>query len=185
MHSRAALGVFASAGCFRNRDFPWGRPDLSLANQRKVNFGNATLLATAQIVSSCVFHGVPVAVENPLTSLAWNAPLMSDLCQLPSCQVATLHQCQYGAPWKKPTRLCCWGAGHFSPQLCKVCKSRNGKCSRSGKFHVKLQGKKPGTQINWTSLAAAYPKQLSRAIAKHLICARRAVADSREIRLLW
>ena len=138
-----------------------------------------------QIVIIALSANVPVLVENPRNSLAWSEPAMLSLRQLPECHETILDQCQYGTKWKKGTRIVSWGASAPPSQLKYRCCPRGKVCSRTHKPHVQLQGKVPGTNLNWSALAAEYPKNLSRALAYYLVMSANNQESSVCNRLLW
>ena len=58
----------------RTREFPMGLPELSVADQRRVEVGNRTLYATVYLVHAGLRVGLPMLLENPCTSRLWSAP---------------------------------------------------------------------------------------------------------------
>ena len=77
-----------------------------------------------------------------------------------------LDQCQYGTSWRKSTRLICSRIDpcSFSRLTRRCVKDRQGRCSRTHKYHIQLRGTHP-SGVPWTSIASAYPKSMARNIA--------------------
>lgn len=59
----------------------FGFPELSGAQREKVGIGNATMRATARIVRCAIACRVPVFLENPNSSMIWQAPPIKRLIQ--------------------------------------------------------------------------------------------------------
>ena len=70
----------------------WGLPGLSPIDQKKVDDGNAMALFTVSIIQLCIEVKIPVAVENPLTSMLW---LLPEVAQLGGAQEVKLGMCQF------------------------------------------------------------------------------------------
>jgi hypothetical protein len=140
---------------------------LLIKNLSKVRDGNATLRQTCEVIRVCLAHGVPVMLENPISSMMWLAPPLAKLLQHQTCQCITLDQCQFGSRWRKRTRLATWGCGAL-PRLARLCQGRGGICSRTHKPHIVLSGTS-SSGVLWTSLAQAYPTRLCTAVAASFI----------------
>ena len=95
----------------------WGLPGLSPIDQKKVDDGNAMALFTVPIIQLCIEVKIPVAVENPLTSMLW---LLPEVAQLGGAQEVKLDMCQFGTPRMKPARLLLWNC-RPAPTLCRRC----------------------------------------------------------------
>ena len=126
------------------------------------------MLYTSHIIHACIASGTPVALENPATSLLWEAPPIRRLLQSEFAQINVLDQCQFGAKWRKRTKVVCWHCIDTS-SLCCLCSGRRGICSRTGKAHIVLSGSCNHSKKLWTSLAQESPKKLSDQIALLLV----------------
>eukprot|EP00959_Pyramimonas_sp_CCMP1952_P272081 5688894-Pyramimonas_sp.AAC.1 len=82
----------------------------------------------------------------------WAAPRLARLMSDVSCTSAVGHLCQFGARWRKATRIVGWRVSGLDG-VAKRCCGRGGLCSKSGKYHVVLSGAAPGGR-KWTSIAA-------------------------------
>jgi hypothetical protein len=135
--------------------FIWGVPDLSAADTIRVAFGNASLKATVKIVDKCIEMQTPAFLENPATSMLFDAPPIRRLRA--KAQVVISDYCQYGEPWRKRTKVLVWNAdASQGPTL--TCHGRNKLCSRTGNIHTILKGLHPTLHIPWTKVAEPYPK---------------------------
>ena len=124
----------------RNRtDSIMGFSDLSASDLIRVEVGNRTMQGTAQIITACIHHHVPVILENPIQSMLWDAPPIKHLLAQ-GAQKTTTDYCLFGAVWRKRTRFATWSFPHGLPALAKTCKSLGGKCDRTGVKHVQLTG---------------------------------------------
>eukprot|EP00959_Pyramimonas_sp_CCMP1952_P211135 4418838-Pyramimonas_sp.AAC.1 len=132
-----------------------GIDGLSSAEASRLKVGNASFHVACRVIGLCASPGIPVFLENPLTSLMWQAPRFVALSRLTSFSSSVCHMGQYGTPWKKPTRICAWhgGSGYHICQKCRPC---GRVCSRSQRPHLVLSGKAPGG-VHYTALAASYP----------------------------
>ena len=159
----------ASRNTFRTPVFIDGKPNLSEKNAIKVQFGNATALFTVCVVRACLIAGIPVAMENPQSSLLWQCPAVRVLTSLDSCKEFVTHMCQHGLAWKKPTKVVGWNVGVPPQALCKKCSGVQGICCRTGRPHVALQGRGPGDPRNLTARAEEYPNSFARGAASLLV----------------
>ena len=98
----------------RSRDRPWGRRDLKRAEMQQVSAANDLLRTTIVFLYAALAHGVPAAMEHPEVPThvpqapsSWLLPELVHLEAQPGVQVATLHQCMWGAPARKATRFLC------------------------------------------------------------------------------
>ena len=140
----------------RNNQHIWGLPNdqLSVADQERVRLGNATLRFSVSVVKLCLSYSIPCCLENPATSMLWNAPPLLALTRKGTLAISDY--CQYGCPWRKRTKVCTW---KLDPESlpCLKCRGRGGKCSRTGKPHVILTGVHPDKHVPWTKFAEPYP----------------------------
>ncbi len=167
--SRARHGpVGSSWGPIRSNDFIYGIPGVSFHDQQKLKVGNQTMRFTARIISLCIKFFVPCILENPIHSLLWFAPPVSRCAVSGVCRSFVCDFCQYGAKWRKRTKLLTWHCQEF-PSLQHTCAGRGGKCSASHKYHIILKGQDPVTKQLWTHLAQPYPWRFAVEGAKLLV----------------
>ena len=174
--SGVVLGVWLGCPCttwsvahaspiVRTRKYPLGVPNLCGRHLRAVHFGNATMIFSANIIERCVRAAVPCLLENPHASKLFQAKPIAQLRTLSCCQEFVSDYCQYGAQWKKRTRVCGWHCLSEAPVL--KCTGANGICSRSGRKHLRLCGHSPQGK-SWTAIAQAYPHRWARQFAQVL-----------------
>lgn len=124
--------------------------------------GNKTLRVAHCVGRACLRADVPAVFENPLTSLAWQTPGWKALMRDPRVQVIDLDQCQFGAQWKKATRLLainvCVGHG-----LARRCSGRHGRCSATNAPQLQSIGPLLSRR------SAQYPPQLASHAAAALV----------------
>lgn len=167
--SRARRGPKNYAwGPLRSSEHIYGFPDLPEPQRAKVRVGNSTMKATARIIRCAVSCGVPVFLENPVSSMLWNSPPINRLSKLRSCRCFVTDFCQHGARWRKRTKVLSWHS-QPSPQLEVKCCGRNGVCSLTHKHHIILSGSDPVSKQLWTHLAQPYPARFSHAAASAMI----------------
>ena len=158
-----------------------GLSQLSPAELARLDVGNKSFHFSCRIIALCASLGIPVFIENPQTSLLWQAPRFLSLARLPSFSSSVCHMCQYGTPWKKPTMIASWNGGS-NTHLCAKCCPVSRVCSRSGKPHLVLSGRAPGG-VHYTALAAAYPASFARAAAAQMVESAHAIQSRRLARL--
>ena len=134
----------------------WGRKGLSSSDQQKVNLGNLLLLATILMVVQLRQRNIAWIVENPWTSRCWLTGYFRAL-MASGAKLQQLDYCQFGMPWKKSTGFCFEGLAWNG--LFRTCESKFGRCNKTHKKHIILQGKDP-TGVWWTHRAQAYPDRL-------------------------
>ena len=166
--SRARRGPPGSGwAAIRDNNHILGLPNLSEADENKVLLGNIHARNTASIIRICLRHHVPCMLENPLTSMLWKYPALLHLQDHSSFESHTLDQCQFGAPWRKATRIGAWLCRHCTG-LDRRCSGSQGTCSRTGKPHIVLSGVSKTHKVLWTSLAQVYPAKLCQTLASVL-----------------
>ena len=100
------------------------------------------------LVNECGAQGT---LENPALSYLWPFLEQTQILAKLDVQETIFHQCRFGAPYKKPTRLWCFG-GFSAASLGKVCVWAGSKFSCGRTAHATLEfGGLP------TAPAAAYP----------------------------
>ena len=152
-----------------------GRPDLSTTERSLVQLGNRTLDCATDVVDLCVRERIPVVAENPIASQAWLDPRMLKMRSFRCCRLKTCDQCLFGAPWRKRTRLACWHAAPTDKPL--LCASRAGMCDASGKPHVHLVGRVPGSSEARTKQAEGYTSSFAK-FGADILCR---AADTRDL----
>ena len=161
--SRARRGPVGSRmpRALRSDEHLWGLPGLSPADQRRADMGNAMAQFTISVIRLCVELGIPVGLENPLSSRLWKLPELDALTSLPCSQIVKLHMCQFGAQWMKPTQVCLWHCANADSarHQCRAHR-RCGMsiCSATGERHLVLSGLN-GKHGFKTNAASVYPTQ--------------------------
>jgi hypothetical protein len=177
--SRARRGPPGSSwGPIRSAKHIYGLPGLPASDRSKILLGNVTMRQTAEFIHCCTRHHVPVILENPVASMLWLAPPIRSQLNAPSCQVVSVDQCQFGARWRKRTRLASWHCPIV--QLQRLCSGRKGVCNRTDKPHIVLSGTSKERGVLWTALAQTYPDPFCRAGAGAL---HRAAEENHLLRL--
>lgn len=167
--SRARHGpVNSNWGPIRSNQFIYGFKNLSDTDLTKVTIGNKTMRFTAHIISNCIHFKTPCFLENPATSMLWRAPPIVKCCSHVSSKFFICDFCQYGARWRKRTKIQGWFVQDHT-SLTHLCQGRKGICSRSLLHHIVLSGQDPVSKQLWTHLAQPYPKGFACAAANALI----------------
>ena len=115
-----------------------GLPGFPRNDQRKVTEANQLVEGTTMLALNCILQRVPFAIENPYHSLMWMVPGMKHILSLPGVTSTRVDFCQYGEKYHKKTRLVSYDLDLTA--ISKVCKTKDGKCSRSGCKHELLSG---------------------------------------------
>ena len=155
-------------GSHQKFKFIYVLPNLSIKDQQRIDDGNATMLQTCSIIRACIRNDVPCILENPSTSMMWAAPPLQKLMKNRFCSQTLCDMCQFGARWRKRTKLVGWHIESFH-RLSHLCAGKKSICSRTHKPHIILQGYQKGSNILWTALAQVYPCQFGSALADTLI----------------
>ena len=159
--SRARRGPPSSNWCsIRSSEHVLGLPHLRPNDLAAVASGNRTAKASGEILRACIRHQVPCALENPSTSMLWLAPWIEPLRHRPGFRELVVGFCQYGARWRKATRIWTWHCIE-RPSLCRRCCGRRGVCSTTGQPHIVLTGTDPVSKVLWTRRAQAYPSEFA------------------------
>ena len=139
----------------RTKTHIYGIPLLSAADQIRVDFGNCTMRTSVKIIEKCIHLRIPTFLENPATSMLFDAPPIQRLrCKAQEC---VSDYCQYGKPWRKRTKVLAWCID-TSEAPCMKCQGRGGVCSRTNRSHTVLTGLHPQLHIPWTKYAEPYPE---------------------------
>jgi hypothetical protein len=150
----------------------WGFHNMSSKDTERIRIGNKSALWCCRLIRHAIRFNVPIVIENPATSRLWLFPPLMRLILKSQSDIYCDH-CQFGAPWRKHTRLVSWNVDINC--MHRVCKTSKQCCSRTGKPHHVLSGvDKSGDYL--TALASAYPKSfcqhLSHDLAKRLVTHR-------------
>ena len=148
-------------GPLRTSQHLWGLPGLSEADKKKVATGNRLLHFTVRLLTQCVKHSVLYVLENPNSSMAWDMPPLKRFLQSHHPFSFVLDYCQFGEPWKKPTRLL---ANFDLSPIALRCNTVDDRCSRTKRPHVALAGL-DSSGIFMTLRAQPYPIELTEKIA--------------------
>eukprot|EP00972_Heterocapsa_arctica_P064315 9491131-Heterocapsa_arctica.AAC.1 len=138
-----------------------GLPNITPIDELKVLVDNKLTRATVSLMMLCVSLDIPVAVENPHSSRLWHAPPMEHLRSRNIVREFVADFCQSGQPWRKRTRFISYGVD--LSRVARMCSSKKGICSRTGKPHIPLCGVRAG--VFMTHVAEPYPATLSNALA--------------------
>ena len=136
--SRARKWDGKGPGPLRTWEHLWGIPYLSSHDQKKLNTGNQLFSFTLRLLRLCNQFRVPFVLENPKSSLAWSMPPMNKFRYKCSPQTIDLDYCQFGEPWRKPTKFL-YNFIDLS-SLALQCQPHNDRCSRSKRPHIRLTG---------------------------------------------
>lgn len=158
--SRARRGPVGSHWApLRSSEHPEGLEGLSDRDQAKVRLGNRTARASAELIQLCVALKIPVALENPQTSLLWSYPPIARLMLHACASVIDADMCAFGARWRKATKVATW---HCQRVLAPPrCRGHGGVCGFSARPHVILSGRDPVSGCLWTRRAQCYPKRFA------------------------
>jgi hypothetical protein len=163
--SSFSLAQSRGGKALRSRLYPRGIPQFLTERERsRIEIGNRCLDVTIFVIRLCNKCNVPWMLENPSSSYLW----CDKTLQRHVNAYADIHQCAFGAHWRKATRF---GFGNISSEQiqkfqdpCCRCHGKHGYCSfRPSHKHIQLNGSA------MTRAAAKYPPRLSRIIASTLI----------------
>ena len=79
--------------------------------RKKEEVSIALTFSTVEVYRECVRCGVPVSVENPLSSKIWEFFMMRELLALPSSRFIAFDMCMYGSEYREPTGILTTHAG--------------------------------------------------------------------------
>ena len=95
---------------------PEGIPPL----KDRAKVGNRIAANTAMSIAHLVALGAMGTMENPALSYLWPYLEQTQILAHLHIDEVVFHQCRYGTPYKKPTRLWCFG-GFSASSLAKLC----------------------------------------------------------------
>jgi hypothetical protein len=149
-------------GPLRDDDNLFGFKSLTGKNLQKVQDGNNLLRLSLRLLAVCEQHGIPYALENPMSSFAWKMPNMKKFIAQFRPQLIHLDYCCFGEMWKKPTTL----MGNFwnMATLALRCRSSSNICSNTLQPHVRLTGV-DDNGVFMTLKAQPYPLEFCKAVA--------------------
>ena len=102
--SSFSLAISRSGRALRSSSHPRGEPIPMTHSERvRVADGNRALRATIRMIACCNQFRIPYALENPASSYLWKDPALQRV--LSNAYLAKLHQCAFGARWKKATTI--------------------------------------------------------------------------------
>ena len=168
MESGQAWPVGSSWGPLCNNQYIYGIPGLASHDRHMIHVGNCTMSCTARLIRLCCKFKVPCFLENPAGSMMWHAPPILRLCRHFDSRCCVCDFCQYGARWRKRTRIQTWNAPEL-PSLNHKCQGHKGICSRTHRHHIVLKGQDPVSKQLWTQIAQPYPKYFAVEAAKSMI----------------
>ena len=87
----------------RSQAEPRGIATNDLARAKSLRLGKELLDFTIDIVRCCNEYAIPYVMENPLTSYAWHDESLKAALQ--QAEILDVHQCAFGARFRKATRL--------------------------------------------------------------------------------
>ena len=164
----ARHGPTGSSWCtLRSNEHILGLPQLQTHAKSAVSLGNHFMHLTLRLINLCNSLCIMNFIENPHSSRLWHSPGFKKLLASPLCCTHVHDACQYGARWRKRTRV----ASHFAGTCAALqlkCQVRHGMCSLSGKPHIVLKGCDPVSKRLWTKIAEPYPPKLCALYAKHI-----------------
>lgn len=145
----------------------------------KEKMGIEFALFTAEVISVCNRYNIKWSLENPRSSRLFEVPILEDLLCCPSVFTVHLDFCQYGEPYKKPTKI----VGNYEGLLCLAakCNHKNHTVILRGSETIEQNGKH--VSVPKTQRAGAYPWLLVEKWAQVIV--PYAVAESRDSNLLF
>ncbi len=139
---------------------PWSERDLE-----RLAEGNLQLERILPLLHTLVRCNIPFALENPAPSYMWHTPELQAIAEHKHATLAVVDQCAWRRPWRKRTRLLCFGLDsadveHLASHRC----TGKQRCSFTGRRHIQLTGTDPHG-IPWTARAQEFPKGMARFLA--------------------
>ena len=156
----------------RDKEMPYGLPDLTANMFEKVSMGNRHSAWLATLVAICQTDDILYWVENPDGSFLWS---LDEWLKLGSKDVAgsmRVDYCAFGCAWRKRTRVLT--NTHLRGQQLF--------CSQDH-LHRRLVGWSKAHRCPWTRVAQVYPRKLCWIIATALLRDAGLLATRRKISL--
>ena len=138
----------------RSAEFPMGLPDLSEADQAKVDAGNMLLRFTVSCYRHLFNRGIACTIENPQSSRVWKTALMLNLSRLGV--VLTFTFCAFGTRWKKATSVLALCFPELHDLSSHRCQPKGRICSYTQCPHLHLDGVDPATKKWWSRVGQPY-----------------------------
>ncbi len=104
-----------------------------------LHVSNELVKFSLKVIRLCIKMQISVAIENPLSSMLWSLPELSQLSARGGAKIKT-DFCCWGEAWRKSTRVWFWNTDLTLGA--KRCSGR-GLCSRTKKPHTALSGLDP------------------------------------------
>ena len=151
------------------------RFSFSPVDKKGIKDGNRALDAAMLLVEVCNEFGIPVAFENPYTSMMWSDPKLQRALKQAHAVECVVSHCAFKAPWRKNTTFMLGNVSNCDTFGLSDgrhrCRGRHGHCSfRRGK-HVQLgyagAGQDPALFAP-TVGAAEYPPKLCELLVRSL-----------------
>ena len=101
--SSFSLAQSRGGTALRSKSAPRGLPTNDLAKQKRIWHGNELLDYTIAFINVCNQHFIPYVLENPLSSYVWQDAKLQHVVR--NGEVVDVHQCGFGARFRKATRL--------------------------------------------------------------------------------
>ena len=105
-------------------------------------------------------------LENPASSMLWLVPRVCKL--ISKGQRFTCDFCAFGTQWRKTTTFLAMNFGALQRLESFRCQGTSGSCSFSGRKHMNLSGRAPGSSMWLSSVAEPYPRRLCNVYAQAL-----------------
>jgi len=143
-----------------------GLASLCERDRQKVNNANTILREAVKFVKFCIDKNIPGYIENPKSSRLWKTRAIQRLLKHHCTKLVDLDMCQYGTPWKKPTRLLVF-CRHADQVNFQCCAPKKGLCSATHKSHVQLSGMIASGGFQ-TKQAQRYPRKFAESIVRQI-----------------
>ena len=158
----------------RDRANLWGLPrdSLSPCDRQTLQRHNTLVIFALEVIDQCTKAQLPVAVENPSSSMLWSLPELQSRIHdsLQHVTTVTTDYCCWGTPWRKRTTMIFWFWPAAVASISRVCRASRGTkgqpaiCSISHKPHMHLSGMDPKTKTFITKQADPYPRKMVEAL---------------------
>ena len=118
----------------RSRLFPEGLPNLCSEQAEMVVRGNMFAKVALNLIWAALLRGVQGFASASYGSFIWRLPEWRALCAHHEIEELVFDQCQFGARWRKRTKIIFWGM-RVPKHLSKICAGSRGLCSCTGRPH--------------------------------------------------
>jgi hypothetical protein len=119
---------------------PMGASSCTYSDKVAIKQANQLLKASVAVICCARRAMIPVTLENPASSLLFLTPPLLQLLRLPGVDDITVDSCMFGSPWRKPLRIIGFNVPLGPLAAFKCNSSLQGRCMRTGAFHVLLCG---------------------------------------------